>query len=189
MIGTDMPFPYLLKYARAGDGGLRIQGEVYEVNSATLAKLDTLEGVPHHYKKEDIYIVTEDNKYMPVKTYMKATISASDLAKPFISNFEKKSYTPPARSGSAYDSLVILSTSQLADMGSIELAFYLETLEKAYYGKTFNTHRNYGATAEELIDEIDMLHDFILEDFQELMEKHTTPFTPSYSLAMEYMDD
>jgi gamma-glutamylaminecyclotransferase len=189
MIGKDMPFPYLLRYARASEGGLKIQGEVYEVSSDILAKLDMLEGVPHHYKKEEVYVVTDSNTCMPVQTYVKATIRESDLTHPFIGTFEKKSYTHTARSDSSYDNLVILTASQLADMGSIELAFYVETLEKAYYGRAFNTHRNYAATAEELIDEIEMLHDFILEDFQELMETHTTPFTPSHTLDLDYLDD
>ena len=49
-------FLYLYKHERIS----QIIGELYEVNAATLAALDELEGHPDEYKREVIQVITED---------------------------------------------------------------------------------------------------------------------------------
>jgi gamma-glutamylcyclotransferase (GGCT)/AIG2-like uncharacterized protein YtfP len=71
MIGKDMPFPYLLE--KNWDKGAHVKGELYEVDATTLAKLDKLEGVPTHYKREETLVQLEDDKRsINVITYVKA---------------------------------------------------------------------------------------------------------------------
>lgn len=58
-LGTDMVddhtlvrgigFPYMVEM-KGGD----VAGEVYEVNKATMEKLDMLEGYPSHYQKKEV---------------------------------------------------------------------------------------------------------------------------------------
>jgi gamma-glutamylcyclotransferase (GGCT)/AIG2-like uncharacterized protein YtfP/predicted glutamine amidotransferase len=78
MIGEDMPFPYLLE--QDWKKGKYIKGELYEVDEATLARLDRLEGVPSHYKREDLYVQIEGSKmsYKAI-TYVKTTPIAEDF--------------------------------------------------------------------------------------------------------------
>ena len=71
MIGKTLPFPYLIE--RDDVNGKRVEGEVYLVSSTELQQLDRLEGVPTHYRKEDIDInyvddLSEDNVTVYVKT-------------------------------------------------------------------------------------------------------------------------
>lgn len=72
MIGTNMAFPYLLKYDNAG--GNHVIGEVYECDETTIKTLDTLEGVPNHYRIMTISVKYNDTKEEEVvKVYVKAT--------------------------------------------------------------------------------------------------------------------
>lgn len=48
-------FPYLID--DAGPDRRQCAGEVYEVDVATLARLDILEGVPHHYQRRPLSVV------------------------------------------------------------------------------------------------------------------------------------
>lgn len=88
MIGKDMSFPYLLR--RDNDNGMNIVGEVYEVTPAVLANLDYLEGTPTHYTHSQTYVsYMNGNPSENVQVYVKSTVTAADLAKPFISEFTK----------------------------------------------------------------------------------------------------
>lgn len=51
MVNTEIYFPYLIN--RAGEG-FHIKGEVYRIDTNTLALLDILEGYPEHYIREEI---------------------------------------------------------------------------------------------------------------------------------------
>jgi gamma-glutamylcyclotransferase (GGCT)/AIG2-like uncharacterized protein YtfP len=83
MIGKDMAFPYLIK--RDHNNGKIIKGEVYEVDEDTLKKLDILEGVPTHYKKETIYVSYKNgNSSENVTVYVKAT----PINEKYLSNIE-----------------------------------------------------------------------------------------------------
>ena len=194
MIGTGMPFPYVLGIRSAELGGLNITGEVYEVDASTLQRLDVLEGVPHHYKKQQVLVKIVNGsttKYETVSMYVKTTVTASDLQKPFISEFlrpanfslSRRKYTPN------YAAFKMKSDAELMDMGQIELCFYLDELEKLYYDKTFNSHKNYKMDFPELIDEIDALHELILDDFQELMSKEDKKAPFDLSEFENYLDD
>lgn len=67
-IGFDLHegpgFPYSVK------GSGIVQGEVYEVDDATLERLDRLEGVPHHYQKISTTIYDEDFRSQEVWIYV-----------------------------------------------------------------------------------------------------------------------
>jgi gamma-glutamylcyclotransferase (GGCT)/AIG2-like uncharacterized protein YtfP len=78
MIGESLAFPYVLR--RDGQIGKQIKGEVYEVDSSTLKRLDQLEGVPTHYKRINVY-VEYDNKETSenVAMYVKADGETMDL--------------------------------------------------------------------------------------------------------------
>ena len=50
-------FPYVKPQLESSEHlGYPIKGEVYEVDASTLARLDRLEGVPHHYRRENIEV-------------------------------------------------------------------------------------------------------------------------------------
>lgn len=73
MIGNGYSFPYVLEmdYLLGGN----IQGEVYAVNSVELERLDTLEGVPTHYKKVKTKVIYEvDGIEEEVTMYVKAKV-------------------------------------------------------------------------------------------------------------------
>ena len=71
MVGTGMPFPYLLKYDEANGGN--VLGEVYEVDGNTYADLDNLEGVPTHYRRMKMSVEYLDTKEKElVGTYVKS---------------------------------------------------------------------------------------------------------------------
>lgn len=53
MVGTDMPFPYCIEEY---DGGQNVAGEVYEVDTRVMNKLDRLEGYPNFYDKKTIKV-------------------------------------------------------------------------------------------------------------------------------------
>ena len=196
MIGKDMSFPYVLGIRTKDQGGLHIKGEIYEVDEATLAQLDLLEGVPHLYKKQSVLLRTDFAKnstvYETATMYVKTTPTQADFAKEFISEFTKPTLTLPAsrKHKPDYSSFRMKSDAELIRMGQIELCFYLDELENLYYGKEFNTHYNYKLPTDELLDEIETLHDFILEDFQELMTAAEASPTPNLAdFYSEYQDN
>jgi gamma-glutamylcyclotransferase (GGCT)/AIG2-like uncharacterized protein YtfP len=57
-------FPYAIK------GSGVAFGEVYEVDDATLDKLDRLEGVPNHYQRDEVFVFTEDFKKEKAMIYV-----------------------------------------------------------------------------------------------------------------------
>lgn len=57
-------FPYAIKGA-----GIAL-GEVYEVDDDTLERLDRLEGVPHHYQRDEVFVFTEDFKKEKAMIYV-----------------------------------------------------------------------------------------------------------------------
>ena len=59
MIGKDMAFPYVIE--RHDKLGNNVVGEVYLVSDSELRFLDRLEGVPHHYIKQNITVKYSDD--------------------------------------------------------------------------------------------------------------------------------
>lgn len=57
MIGKDNAFPYVVE--EDDDFGKYIKGELYNVDKHIMARLDTLEGYPHHYHRKVIQVVPE----------------------------------------------------------------------------------------------------------------------------------
>ena len=94
MIGEDMPFPYLL--GTDDVDGHNIIGELYECNAATLKRLDGLEGYPVHYDRRTISVTLSDGTIEQALVYIKQTVTAADLSKPFIAEFTRRpsSYWP-----------------------------------------------------------------------------------------------
>jgi len=86
MIGKYKSFPYLL-CEDADKGGL-IEGEVYSVTDRQLKMLDSLEGVPTHYKRSVIEVNMENGSKRYVNVYMKTTITLRDLTEELITNWE-----------------------------------------------------------------------------------------------------
>lgn len=50
--------------------GYSIQGEVYSIDSQTLARLDRLEGVPSHYQRHSINVTLADGSIRAVDIYL-----------------------------------------------------------------------------------------------------------------------
>ncbi len=62
-------FPYLID----GEGeGFCVHGEVYDVSSQTMLRLDELEGYPEHYTKREIEVVLEDKTITMATVYFLA---------------------------------------------------------------------------------------------------------------------
>jgi gamma-glutamylaminecyclotransferase len=59
-------FPYIA----ASEDGLPVAGELYEVDEATLANLDRLEGHPRHYCRQHRWFVVDDAKVAPAWVYV-----------------------------------------------------------------------------------------------------------------------
>ena len=51
-------------------GKTAIHGEVYEVNEATLRRLDQLEGHPSFYERQPLSVTTEDGQILTVMGYV-----------------------------------------------------------------------------------------------------------------------
>ena len=51
-------------------GETAIHGEVFEVDDATLLRLDRLEGHPGFYRREETTVVGEDGNELPVSLYV-----------------------------------------------------------------------------------------------------------------------
>ena len=90
MIGEDMAFPYIL--GEDPVDGHNIIGELYSCPQATLDKLDKLEGYPVHYDRRSIKIKLSDDTIVDALVYIKKTVTAADLLKPFIAEFTRRSY-------------------------------------------------------------------------------------------------
>jgi len=75
MIGSGYSFPYVLK--RDHTLGGNIEGEVYYVTKPEISKLDMLEGVPSHYKKQQREVVYTDFQVEEITMYTKATVGTS----------------------------------------------------------------------------------------------------------------
>ena len=88
MIGSGYHFPYVLE--QNDNLGKRIQGEVYHVTTDELKRLDELEGVPSHYKKEKISVVYDTDYVLEdVTMYVKANFNGVYTDKmPIIENWE-----------------------------------------------------------------------------------------------------
>ena len=71
MVGKGKAFPYLIE--EDDKKGKYISGEVYLVTNRELLTLDTLEGVPYHYIKQEIDIIYDKDSTLDVATtYTKA---------------------------------------------------------------------------------------------------------------------
>lgn len=73
-------------------GGTTIRGELYEVDDATLAKLDELEEVPHYYVRETIALA--DGKKALAYVMPKDRV---DRAAPIPSGYFRMRTAPPKR--------------------------------------------------------------------------------------------
>jgi gamma-glutamylcyclotransferase (GGCT)/AIG2-like uncharacterized protein YtfP len=160
MIGKDMPFPYLLSSMSPDEGGLQILGEVYECNEATMELLDSLEGVPYHYIKKQISVLV-DSKYEIVTTYMKTNVTSLDLSKPFINEFPVSKKTE-----NTSQPVKLKPQTELEDLDLVDLCDYLDYLEYLYYSRSFNSHKHYTATRDEVLEELELMYD-ILDDMEE----------------------
>ena len=90
MIGKNAAFPYVVcEHIR----GHNIKGELYEVDSATLAALDRLEGYPTHYTRQTIQVTLSDGTVEDALIYIKASPTQSDLEQEFIDEFKKPTYS------------------------------------------------------------------------------------------------
>lgn len=101
MIGEDMPFPYLLGEDEVE--GHHVVGELFECNKHTLSRLDGLEGYPVHYDRRTIQVRLSDDTIVDALVYIKKTVTAHDLSKPFIAEFKRRTY--PAYGTRRYDHL------------------------------------------------------------------------------------
>ena len=75
MIGEGASFPYLLE---EDELGYHVQGEVYAVTPEELATLDTLEGFPYHYRKQQILVNYSDDLSEEVVTVYTKTQYQAD---------------------------------------------------------------------------------------------------------------
>lgn len=74
MVNINGIFPYM--YEQPGEG-FRVLGEVYEVTTNTMERLDWLEGVPEHYYRE-LIDVDADGVQMQAWCYFSKIIHNSD---------------------------------------------------------------------------------------------------------------
>jgi len=77
MVGKDMSFPYVLE--QHDTVGTNVIGEVYHVSDAELKTLNTLEGVPYHYKPQLVEVQYDDNTIDEVLMYVKSVIPENYL--------------------------------------------------------------------------------------------------------------
>lgn len=179
MIGEDMPFPYLLKQDYRGDlGGLNIKGEVYEVDDDTLARLDRLEGYPTHYTKVPIIVRPAGQFSNVVATvYIKTRVTATDLEKPFIDNFNPytmdRPWTPPKQTSPAdtilaYADIEPMSTIGVYSASVYECRLHYEELFTAFYGRWGAADKTemYSMSITELQSEILELQELIQEEIE-----------------------
>lgn len=160
MIGKDMSYPYLLSLMSKDEGGLQILGEVYECDEDTMRRLDTLEGVPYHYLRKQISVLL-NGTYHIVTTYMKTNVTSLDLSKPFINEFPVNQIVEDDSK-----SIELKPIEELIELSTIELCNYLDDLESFYYGKPFNSHKNYTLSSEEVLEELELMYE-IIEDVDE----------------------
>ena len=86
MTGAGRSFPYMYTEHKEGE---YVIGEVYLVDDSELASLDSLEGYPYHYTKQEIDILYDDDSTLDrVTVYTKAHYDKSRLnPKEFISDW------------------------------------------------------------------------------------------------------
>ena len=76
--------PYLLANPKAGDAAVQVRGEVWEVDSSTLAQLDELEGHPDWYQRKTITVNLASEESVSAFTYFLFKASKG-LLQPIIS--------------------------------------------------------------------------------------------------------
>ena len=76
--------PYLLANPKAGDAAVQVRGEVWEVDSSTLAQLDELEGHPDWYQRKKITVSHVTGESVSAFTYLLPEAPKS-LLQPIIS--------------------------------------------------------------------------------------------------------
>lgn len=165
MIGEGMPFPYLLKYDN--ENGNEVKGEVYEVDATTMHNLNVLEGNPHHYKHMAIGVKMENGSYDTLQTFVKTTVTAHDLSKPFISEFVIANPISTFNRHTEYtlENIPVYTEVELSDLSNYSLRIYLNELERLYYGKQFTTKFT---SKEEMIEEILQIYEWFVEEYAEL---------------------
>ena len=62
--------PFLLAKPKVGDSAVHVRGEVWEVDSSTLAQLDELEGHPDWYQRKKITVSHVSGKSVSAFTYL-----------------------------------------------------------------------------------------------------------------------
>lgn len=163
MIGKDMSYPYLLSLMSKDEGGLQILGEVYECDEDTMRRLDTLEGVPYHYLRKQISVLL-NGAYHIVTTYMKTNVTSLDLSKPFINEFPVNQIVEDDSK-----SIELIPIEELIELSTIELCNYLDDLESFYYGKPFNSHKNYTLSSEEVLEELELMYEIIEDEDEDIL--------------------
>lgn len=96
--------PYLIEKPGMGH---HVRGEVFLVNDEQLSLLDRFEGVPHHYLRKQIVVVSSSrNSNSPAEiecfVYMKASFSDQLLSKPFLVEFPRENNYVPTHQRKVY---------------------------------------------------------------------------------------
>jgi gamma-glutamylaminecyclotransferase len=76
MVNTEKYFPYLLNEKGVGH---HIKGEVYRINTATLAMLDILEGYPDLYTRETIIVLSKGIELTTLVYFLNGMLDYSSL--------------------------------------------------------------------------------------------------------------
>ena len=181
MIGKHAAFPYLLGYSYEFPTmeGHRVKGEVYEVDDATLAMLDTLEGYPSHYDKDDIYVNLSVSNIVKCTAYIKANTSIYDMQNETIEEWTRDYQIPKITTFQANTDLTyakrlvdmvdnqidIYSSEALEALSLDELKAVLDTYADVMKYDTVITHDGLH-TREDYIMELDWVSDLLLMEYE-----------------------
>jgi gamma-glutamylaminecyclotransferase len=181
MIGKDYAFPYLLGYGYEYPSAKshRIKGEIYEVDKATLKRLDRLEGYPTHYDKQTIYVTSADRTTHKCTVYIKADVSIYDLQEETLAEWTKsyglQTFPPePTTAALTYarqlvdmvdSDIDIYSSEALEAMSLKQLRETLDTYADALKYDTIVTHDGLH-TREDYIMELEWLSDLLLMEYE-----------------------
>lgn len=94
-------YPYLMKTASTSDQtSSPVQGEVYEVDIPTLARLDILEGQPEHYLRQRIKVVAKDGAggLLECDTYVLEHAPTMDKIRQALSSIESSADSSDCKS-------------------------------------------------------------------------------------------
>ena len=66
----ERKIPFLFAKPKVGDSAVHVRGEVWEVDSSTLAQLDELEGHPDWYQRKKITVCLRSGESVSAFTYL-----------------------------------------------------------------------------------------------------------------------